>query len=109
MEGITELGYDFELISGIEDGKFDIIVIAPDRLDKAVGYTENFGAVPVLLEGTEEFMDFDPIKEVGNSFVYEDSGPWQMLAALMRAVETYKFEYDWKVLKQEINDTLMEV
>ena len=56
------------------------------------------GVVPIthLREG---ISNYDPNQEVGNSFVYgdvEDTDQWKIFAALVRALETYKFPYDWK-------------
>ena len=43
--------------------------------------------------------DYNPNSEKGNGFVYgsvKEVDQWKMFAALIRALETYKFPYDWR-------------
>jgi hypothetical protein len=61
------------------------------------------GVVPItnLRDG---LLNYSPTKETGNSFVYEgasgksrgEADHWKIFAAIVRALETYKFPYDWK-------------
>jgi hypothetical protein len=56
------------------------------------------GVVPISckMKGVE---DYNPNRETGNSFVYGDikeTDPWKIFAALVRALETFKFPYDWQ-------------
>ncbi|MBI2634897.1 hypothetical protein HYW82_04500 [Candidatus Peregrinibacteria bacterium] len=57
----------------------------------------------MLLHGTipvspvrPEVMDYNPNHETGNGFIYRKDGCWSIFAALVRALETYKFPYDWR-------------
>lgn len=43
-----------------------------------------------------EIADYNPNHETGNSFIYSKKSPWSVFAALVRAVETFRFPYDWK-------------
>ena len=57
------------------------------------------GVVPItnLRDG---LLNYNPTKETGNSFLYEGASKkadhWKIFAAIVRALETYKFPYDWK-------------
>ena len=49
--------------------------------------------------------DYDPNSEMGNGFVYGEADEvdhWKMFAALVRALETYKFPYDWKNIMEAV-------
>ena len=56
----------------------------------------------ILLNGTvpispdrKEVSDYDPNRETGNGFVYRENDYWCAFATLVRALETFKFPYDW--------------
>ncbi len=53
------------------------------------------GTIPVS-SARGELADYDPNSESGNAFIYEKKDQWSIFAAVVRAVETYKFTYDWK-------------
>jgi len=53
------------------------------------------GIIPISHE-RPEVKDYDPNHESGNAFIYKNTSPWSVFAALVRAVETFKFPYDWK-------------
>ncbi len=53
------------------------------------------GIIPISQE-RPEVSDYDPNHETGNAFIYKNTSPWSIFAALVRAVETFKFPYDWK-------------
>ncbi len=52
------------------------------------------GSVPIS-PNMEGIMDYDPNRETGNSFVYKENDYWCIFAALIRALETFRFPYDW--------------
>lgn len=107
LEALTELEVDFEVnktTRPVGDQKVDILVIAPDRTDQVCEYVGKFMAVPVVHQGVKGFYDFNPLKETGNAFLFADNSAWHMLEAFIRANETFKFTYDWKVLKEEVQD-----
>jgi glycogen synthase len=59
----------------------------------------SLGAVPIapvcpLLE------DYNPNQERGNAFLYEECTPWHCFAAIVRALETYRFPFDWKTIQR---------
>lgn len=56
----------------------------------------------MLLHGTipisgarSEVEDYNPNRETGNGFIYKNTSHWGVFAALVRALETFKFPYDW--------------
>lgn len=76
--------------------------ILMEAADMALGF-EFSDVEEMLLNGTipispirREVMDYNPNRETGNGFIYRRSDHWCMFAALVRALETFKFPYDWK-------------
>lgn len=54
-----------------------------------------YGVIPIISE--QNFVDdYDPVQEKGNAFVYSKGSPWSFFATLIRALENFKFPYDWK-------------
>ncbi len=51
-------------------------------------------AIPVAF-AKELVENFDPVVEKGNAFVYKEGNYWSLFAATVRAIETYRFSYDW--------------
>ena len=56
------------------------------------------GIVPITSAFDSSITDYNPNNESGNSFVYENVNEWEIFAAVVRALETYKFPYDWKFI-----------
>jgi len=57
------------------------------------------GTVPVMtasIAPKDIATDYDPVSEAGNSFFAADESVWGLLAALIRATESYRFSYDWQ-------------
>lgn len=53
------------------------------------------GVVIVGNEKSPLLQNYHPNNETGNSFTYSSDNAWDIFMALVRAVETYKFPYDW--------------
>lgn len=66
-----------------------------EELDKAMCY----GVIPISPEN-ELVLDYDGAKEIGNAFVYIENSPWSFFASLIRAMENFKFPYDWKTIQE---------
>ena len=64
-----------------------------EEMDHAIQY----GVIPVS-EQCELVADYNGSKETGNAFVYNETSPWSFFASLVRALENFKFPYDWKIL-----------
>jgi starch synthase len=65
------------------------------ELSKALGA----GAVPVSLK-SESLENYDPNAERGDSFLFAHQNPWHCFAAMVRALETFRFPYDWKTIQR---------
>lgn len=59
------------------------------------------GIVPVAQEGIDAISNYNPNDETGNSFTYTSKNIWEVFAAIVRAVETHKFPYDWKHIMRQ--------
>jgi len=56
-----------------------------------------YGVVPVAQEG-RGLEDYNPVQESGDSFLFTEASPWMCFAALVRALETFKFPFDWRTI-----------
>lgn len=82
--------------------------------DMALGF-EFSDVEEMLLNGTipvssirREMVDYNPNRETGNSFVYKNDDYWCIFAALVRALETFKFPYDWtNIIRQGLEMVLL--
>lgn len=54
-------------------------------------------AIPVC-PANDTFADYDPINEKGNCFEIKQNTVWGVFYEVARAIETYRFPYDWKHL-----------
>ncbi len=57
------------------------------------------GVVPVS-PASSVLTNYDPNQEAGNAFTYDQLTHWHCFAAAVRAVETYRFPYDWKTIQK---------
>lgn len=57
------------------------------------------GVVP-LSPASDALTNYDPNQEAGNAFTYQELTVWHCFAAAVRAVETYRFPYDWKTIQR---------
>ena len=54
-----------------------------------------YGVVPIISE--QDFVEnYNPVEEKGNAFVYSNGSPWSFFATFIRAIENFRFPYDWK-------------
>lgn len=56
------------------------------------------GVVPVSV-AAELLDDYNPNQETGNAFVFTKETVWHAYGALVRAMETFRFPYDWKTIQ----------
>jgi len=59
------------------------------------------GIVPIL-PTCGRVNNFDPQKESGEGFTFEQGNFWQMVDSLVRAAENRKFSYDWGNIKKAL-------
>lgn len=57
------------------------------------------GAVPIA-PACAGLENYDQNQETGTAFLYEEETRWHAFAAVVRAVETYRFPYDWKTIQR---------
>lgn len=67
----------------------------------------NYGVIPVV-KNDPILKDYNPITETGNAFLYQEDTFWLFYAALVRALENYKFSYDWQNLELAAMETMAE-
>jgi hypothetical protein len=77
--------------------KANIVVLINENLDKVQKAWES-GVVPITQKLDPSIIDYNPNTESGNAFVYKNANEWEVFAAVVRALETYKFPYDWKFI-----------
>ncbi|MBU0766620.1 hypothetical protein KKF55_02460 [Patescibacteria group bacterium] len=58
-----------------------------------------FGVVPIT-PNCEDIESYDPIQESGCAFTYEELNVWHCFAAVVRALETQKFPFDWRTVQR---------
>lgn len=58
------------------------------------------GIIPVS-DQKDGLKDYNPNFETGNSFTYKTDNSWGIFAALVRAMETFKFPFDWRNIVRE--------
>lgn len=63
------------------------------------------GGVPIAQLDGDSTMDYNPLKEKGNGFYFKNPTKWEVFAAIVRALETYQFPYDWENLLRQILKT----
>jgi len=123
----------FEVLMGLKDVDVNVVVLADTNMElagmaKVLNYNRtnrrrllesadmalifDFSDIEELLlngiipvsAARPEISDYNPNHETGNSFVYSKKTPWGIFAALVRAIETFKFPYDWKhIVRQGVN------
>lgn len=60
------------------------------------------GCVPISQLDGDRTTDYNPLREKGNGFYFKNPTKWEVFAAIVRAMETYQFPYDWENLIREI-------
>ena len=78
----------------------DILLVpaeSPECLEEAKNAMA-YGVVPVMPPGNFA-EDYNAIAERGNAFFYPKGSPWGFFASLVRALENFRFPYDWKSIQ----------
>lgn len=58
-----------------------------------------YAVVPIAPK-TKALENYSPVQESGNAFLYDTEDVWQCFAAIVRAVETHIFPFDWKTIQK---------
>jgi len=56
----------------------------------------NYGVIILGDDDSPLLENYNPNKETGNSFTFKHKDAWGIFATLIRALETFKFPYDWQ-------------
>lgn len=76
------------------------LFLCPSAGTQEVTQALNYGTIPVTPAGAG-LQDYNPNQESGNAFTYQKENAWHCYGALVRALETFKFPYDWKTIQKE--------
>lgn len=66
-----------------------------EELPKCLSY----GAVPIAPKSSG-LDNYNPVQEAGNAFLYAEKNLWHCFAAIVRAIETHKFPFDWRTIQK---------
>ncbi len=66
-----------------------------------------YGTVPIA-PATRSLENYNPVQESGNSFLYEEPTKWHCFAAVVRALETHVFPFDWRTIQRHCMEDLSE-
>ncbi len=73
------------------------------KIGKIVGEMHRFGVVSVanvLLKEDGMLTEYNPYKERGETFFFQEENEWNILANLIRVHEVFKFPYDWNTIRR---------
>jgi hypothetical protein len=62
----------------------------------------NYGVVLIGDEKSPLLENYKPNEESGNAFVFPKKDAWGVFSAMVRAIETFKFPYDWKFIVKKV-------
>lgn len=98
-KGLSHLNAQVITEEDFENGlkKAHMVVLFNDNLSEIKKAWEN-GVVPITSKFDKSITDYNPNTESGNAFVFKNANEWEIFAAVVRAVETFKFPYDWKFI-----------
>ncbi len=99
----------FEDFENFDDIDGDILLVDKDMDEKAIQVLKIKPLVPVAFKENKYFVNFEPNYEHGFAFLYNHDTPYSQFAAVIRAMESYKFPYDWKNLQLELGEVLKRI
>lgn len=106
-EGIAVCFFqDFDNLDALNG---DILLVDKDLEEQALQILKLQTMVPVIYNNTQNFVEFDANREVGFAFIYKNFSAFSQFAAIIRAIETFKFPYDWKNLLKEVQEVVKRV
>ncbi|TSC58252.1 MAG: starch synthase [Candidatus Peregrinibacteria bacterium Greene0416_19] len=83
----------------------DMALFLSDVPIKELTHCLAYGAVPLSLPQAL-LENYDPVQETGNSFLYDKPTVWHAFSALVRAMETYKFPFDWRTIQRHAMESV---
>lgn len=79
----------------------DMAVVFHEQMD-LIKLMMNYGIVIVAQDKSPLLENYRPNEETGNSFLFKRKDLWSIFAAIVRALETHKFPYDWNHIVRQI-------
>jgi len=79
--------------------KSDLILLLNEN-EKLLKKAWSEGVVSITNSFNSQVVNYNPNSEAGNSFTFKNFNEWEIFAAIVRALETYKFPYDWKFIER---------
>jgi len=83
----------------------DMALFLTDASMSELSHCLQYGVVPVA-PPMPSLEDYDPLQERGNCFQFEHATKWLVFAALVRALETHKFPFDWRTIQRHCMESL---
>ncbi len=75
------------------------LFLSPNQEPDAVEDALRYGVIPVA-PAMGKLENYNPVQETGNAFIFDKATKWQCFATLVRALETFKFPYDWRTIQR---------
>ena len=79
----------------------DAVIFAESPNKKTLAKVIANNIVPIIPEGNG-VKDFDLKSETGEAFTFQEGHIWAFVAAIVKAGENFKFPYDWKTIKHNL-------
>jgi starch synthase len=79
------------------------MMIVPALTEESMEEAKNalaYGTIPIM-PYAEFAEDYSPVDEKGNAFIMMEPSAWSLFYAFGRAMENYRFPYDWKNIQLE--------
>lgn len=83
----------------------DMAVVLEDHSESLEAIMSN-GTVVIGHEKSVFLQNYHPNDETGNAFTYATINPWDVFTAMVRAMETFRFPYDWQNIIRGIVRTI---
>lgn len=77
----------------------DMVLFLAKPLPAELSLCLQCGTIPIA-PAVDTLENYNPNQERGCAFLYETPSPWQCFAALVRALETYRFPFDWRNIQR---------
>lgn len=95
---VAIVAHDAETLENVLTASDLALFCAPPDEDDARACLQH-GVVPVS-PASGVLTNYDPNQEAGDAFTYDQLTHWHCFAAAVRAVETYRFPYDFKTIQK---------
>ena len=100
LAGLPISGYELKLEhmqdKGIRGARFE-----PCGLGQLIAM--RYGSVPIVRKVgglADTVQEYDPRSGLGNGFIFDNYDPWDLFAAIVRALELFRFKDVWRTLQQ---------